>query len=147
MLILFQENYIKKTLILLKMNEIMSTFTSEIFSKYYETNEKEVFTEESHRYLQLISNIMYRMTQTCSDYVFQISHLASFSQNFSFKHWSKTKQLMYYIHDTANYQIIYRMNEENADLIDYSDMNFAVCKMTCRSTGEYIFMLNENLIS
>ena len=39
------------------------------------------------------------------------------------------------------------MNEENADLIDYSDANFAVCKMTRRSTGEYIFMLNEGPIS
>ena len=47
-----------------------------------------------------------------------------------------------------NYQIIYdRVNEENADLIDYSDMNFAACKMTRRSMEEYIFMLNDSPIS
>src|SRR5204863_1260024 len=52
MLILFQENYMKKTFILLKMNEIMSVFILRILSKYYETNKKKIFTEESHKYLQ-----------------------------------------------------------------------------------------------
>src|SRR5436190_23312901 len=85
-LIFFQKDYMKKTLILLKMNETTSASILEISSKYYETNEKEVFTEKSHKYFQLISNIMYEMIQTCSDYVFQISHLAFFFQNFSFKH-------------------------------------------------------------
>ena len=68
----------KKTLILLRMNETMSASTLEISDKYYEINEKEAFTEEFHKYLQLIDNIMYEMIQTCSDYVFQISHLAFF---------------------------------------------------------------------
>ena len=88
------------------------------------------------------------MTQTRPDYAFQISHLASFSRNPSSKHWGGTKQLMRYIHGTTNYRIIYGgVNEENADLIGYSDTNFAACKMTRRSTGEYIFMLNEGPIS
>src|SRR5204862_3733051 len=77
-LIFFQENYMKKTLILLKMNKIISAFTFKISDKYYETNEKKVFTEKSHKYFQFISNIMYRMIQTHSDYVFQISYLTSF---------------------------------------------------------------------
>src|SRR5436189_5338933 len=67
-LILFQENYMKKTLILLRMNEATPASTLRIPGKYYETNEEEVFTEESHRYLQLIDNAMYRMIQTHSDY-------------------------------------------------------------------------------
>ncbi len=55
---------------------------------------------------------------------------------------------MHYIHDMTNYQIIYdEVNEENMNLIDYSDTNFAACKMTHRSTKEYIFMLNDDLIS
>src|SRR6266487_5687423 len=103
MLTLSQESYIKKTLILLRMNEIILASTSEILDKYYEINKKEVFTEESHKYLQLISNIMYEMTQTCSDYAFQISHLASFSWNHSSKHWGGTKQLMRYICGMADY--------------------------------------------
>src|SRR5216117_2323538 len=47
-LILSQESYMKKTLILLRMNEAMPASTPGIPSKYYEANEKEVFTEESH---------------------------------------------------------------------------------------------------
>ena len=78
MLILFQENYMKKALILLEMNEATPASTLRIPSKYYEANEEEVFTEEFHKYLQLISNAMYEMTQTCPDYAIQISHLASF---------------------------------------------------------------------
>ena len=148
MLILFQENYMKKTLILLKMNEIMSAFIFEISDKYYEANEKKASTEKSHKYLQLIDNVMYKIIQTCSNYVFQISHLAFFFQNSSFKHWDESKQLMHYIHSIVNYWIIYsRVNEKNADLINYSDTNFAVCKMTCISTKEYIFMLNDDFIS
>ena len=77
-LIFFQKNYMKKTLILLKMNEITSASTFRIFSKYYKTNEKKVFIEESYKYFQLISNIMYKIIQTCSDYIFQFSHLAFF---------------------------------------------------------------------
>jgi len=78
MLILFQESYMKKTLILLRMNKITSASILRISDKYYEANDEEVFTKESHKYLQLIDNIMYRMIQTHSDYIFQISHLASF---------------------------------------------------------------------
>jgi len=51
MLILFQENYMKKTLILLKINEIISASISEISDKYYKINEKEASTEESYKYL------------------------------------------------------------------------------------------------
>ena len=138
----------KKTLILLRINEIISAFIFRIFSKYYKINEKKIFIEKSHKYFQLISNIIYKMIQTCFDYIFQISHLTFFFQNFSFKHWDESKQLMHYIHSIVNYWIIYsRVNEKNADLINYSDTNFAVCKMTCRSTEEYIFMLNNDLIS
>ena len=61
MLILSQENYIKKTLILLKMNETMSASILRIFSKYYKINEKEIFIEESYKYFQLINNIMYKI--------------------------------------------------------------------------------------
>ncbi len=50
-LILSQENYMKKTLILLRMNETILAFTLKISDKYYETNEKKVFTEESYKYL------------------------------------------------------------------------------------------------
>ena len=61
-MILFQENYMKKTLILLKMNEIMSAFIFKISDKYYKTNEKEIFIKKSHKYFQLINNIIYKMT-------------------------------------------------------------------------------------
>ena len=44
MLTFFQESYMKKTLILLKMNETTSASIFRISDKYYETNEKKVFT-------------------------------------------------------------------------------------------------------
>ena len=61
-LILSQENYMKKILILLKMNETISAFISEISDKYYEINEKKASTEKFYKYFQLISNIIYEMT-------------------------------------------------------------------------------------
>ena len=48
----------------------------------------------------------------------------------------------------TDYWIIYdKVNEENTNLINNSDTNFAVCKMMHRSMREYIFMLNEDFIS
>src|SRR6266516_3278999 len=58
-LIFSQENYMKKTLILLRINEIILASILKILNKYYKINKKEVFTEESHKYFQLISNIIY----------------------------------------------------------------------------------------
>ena len=50
-LILSQKDYMKKTLILLEMNETMSASIFKISGKYYEANDQEIFTEESHKYL------------------------------------------------------------------------------------------------
>ena len=78
-MIFFQENYIKKTLILLKINKIILISISEISDKYYKINEKEIFIKKSYKYLQFINNIMYRIIQTYFDYIFQILYFVFFS--------------------------------------------------------------------
>ena len=90
----------------------------------------------------------YKMIQIWSDFVFQISYLASFLKNSSSEHFSSMKYLIHYLCRTADYHIIYdRINEKSADLVDYSDSNFNICRVTRWSTDKYIFMLNRNSIS
>src|SRR5438034_9874405 len=77
---LSQKDYIRKVLELLNMNEDHSTATFSISGKYYESNLRTVSVKDSHNYLHIINNMMYEMIQTQPDFVFQISHLASFSK-------------------------------------------------------------------
>ena len=91
---------------------------------------------------------MYEIIQIQLNFVFQISHLASFSKIFNNKHFSNMKHLICYLCRMMNYHIIYdRINEKNANLVEYSDLNFDVCKMTKQSTNKYIFMLNRDSVS
>ena len=106
--------------------------------------------KDSHNYFHIISSMMYEMIQIWSDFVFQISHLASFLKNSSNEHFSSIKHLIYYLCETADYHIIYdelKDKNKNADLVEYSDSNFDACRTTRQSTGEYIFMLNRSSVS
>ena len=76
---------------------------------------------------------MYEMIQIQSDFVFQISYLASFSKNSNNEHFSNMKHLICYLHETADYRIIYsrlKDRDKNADLVEYSDSNFSVYRVT-----------------
>ena len=143
---LSQEDYIRKILELLNMNKDHSTATSDISGKYYEANSGSAFIEDSHSYLHLINILMYEMIQTCPDYAFQISHLASFAKNPSSKYFGAIKHLICYLHGMVNYCIIYSSIDE-ADLFGHSDANFGACRITRQSTEAYVFMLNGDLIS
>jgi len=47
-----------------------------------------------------------------------------------------------------NYCIDYsKTTEAEADLVEYSDLNFRACKITRQSTEKYIFMLNDESVS
>ena len=64
------------------------------------------------------------------------------------EHFDDVKHLIRYLHGIANYYIIYNsISDENANLIKYSNSNFRACRLTRRSTENYIFMLNEGPIS
>src|SRR5207247_5625323 len=100
---------------------------------YYEYNVESLSIENSHNYLYIIDRMMYEMIQTQLNFVFQISHLASFLKNSSNEHFSNMKHLIHYLHEMVNHCIIYsklKDDDKSADLVDYSDLNFSVCRMT-----------------
>ena len=130
---LSQKDYIKKVLELLNMNEDHSTAMSDVSEKYYENNFRTASVKDFHNYLHIIDSIMYEMIQTQLNFVFQISHLASFLKNSSNEHFSNMKHLIHYLHEMVNHCIIYsklKDDDKSADLVDYSDLNFSVCRMT-----------------
>ena len=61
-------------------------------------------------------------------------------------HWRAAKKVLRYLQGTKNYMLIYRWTDE-LEVISYSDLDFAGCVDSQKSTSGYIFMFASGAIS
>ncbi|BAT79480.1 hypothetical protein VIGAN_02237600 [Vigna angularis var. angularis] len=61
-------------------------------------------------------------------------------------HWKTAKRVMRYLHRTNDYMLTYRRSDR-LEITGYSDLDFAGCQDSLRSTSSYIFMLASDAVS
>ena len=61
-------------------------------------------------------------------------------------HWRDAKKVLRYLQGTKNYMLMYRLTDE-LEVIGYSDLDFAGCVDSQKSTFGYIFMFAAGAIS
>ena len=61
-------------------------------------------------------------------------------------HWKAAKKVMRYLQGTKDYKLTYRHTDQ-LKMIGYSDLDFAKCVDTRKSTSGYIFLISGGAIS
>ena len=85
-------------------------------------------------YASIVESLLYAQTCTRPDISFAVSMLGRYQSNPSMIHWKATKKVMRYLQGTKEHMITYRKSD-HLEVIKYSDLDFAGCLDTRRSTS------------
>ena len=72
--------------------------------------------------------------------------LGIYQSNPGIDQWKVAKKVMRYLQGITNYVLMYR-NTENLEVIGYSNIDFAGCMNSIKSTSSYVFMLASGAVS
>ena len=72
--------------------------------------------------------------------------LGRYQSNPGIDHWKATKKVMRYLQGTKDYMLMYRWTV-NLEVIGYSDLDYAGCIDSRKSTSGYVFMLAGGAVS
>jgi transposase InsO family protein len=96
-------------------------------------------------YAETVGMLFYLATCTRPDIAYAVGVLARFISKPRQKHWVRVKGVLQYLKQTADYGIIYGL--EDALLEGYTDSDYAADPDKRRSTGGYVFLLAGGAIS
>jgi hypothetical protein len=101
--------------------------------------------KDAGRYAETVGMLLYLTTSTRLDMAYAVGVLARFISKPREEHWAHVKSVLHYLKQTAEYGIIYGL--EDAPLEGYADSDYAVDPDKRRSTGGYVFLLAGGAIS
>jgi len=94
-----------------------------------------------------IGAIIYAMTITRPDTAYAASSVAQHAANPGPEHWKALKRIYDYLRSTIDYRLTLGGTSGKTELVGYSDASYAEDPDTRRSTGAYIFTINDRPIS
>lgn len=106
------------------------------------TEDEEVLDQKS--YQSLIGSLMYLALCTRPDIAFAVGMLARFNSKPNQSHWTAAKRVLRYLRGTANFGVVY---SGNANLVGYSDADWAGSLDDRKSTSGYIFQVSGGPVS
>ena len=109
-------------------------------------NDLERRTMESIPYALVVGSLMYAQTCTRPDINFAIGMLGQYQSNPGMDHWKVTKKVLRYLKGTKDYMLTYKRSN-HLEVIGYSDLNYADCADSRKSTFDYMFLLAGGAIS
>ena len=89
---------------------------------------------------------MYAQVCTRSDIILVVGMLGRYQSNPGLDHWKATNKVMRYLQGTEDYKLMCKRTS-NLEVVSYSDLDFASCVDSCKSTSGYIFILAGGAIS
>ncbi|XP_065630482.1 secreted RxLR effector protein 161-like [Quercus suber] len=97
-------------------------------------------------YAFTVRSLMYAQTCTRPDISFLVGMLGRYQSNPGLDHWKAAKKVIRYLRGTKNYMLTFK-RFDNLEVIGYSDLDFARCIDSRKSTFGYLFMLAGGAIS
>ena len=101
---------------------------------------------ESIQYASVMGSLMYLQTCRRPDISFAVRMLGRYQSNPGIDHWKAAKKVMRYLQGTKDYMLTFRRSDQ-LKVIGYSDLDFAGCVDSRKSTFGYLFLLGEGKIS
>ena len=109
-------------------------------------NEWEWKQMEGIPYASTVGSLMYAQTCTKPDISFATGMLGRYQRNLGLDHWKAAKKVMRYLQGTKDYMLTFKRSD-NLEVIGYSDLYFARCVDSRKSTFSYLFMFDGGTIS
>ena len=89
-------------------------------------------------YTSSIGSLLYAQVCTIPDIAFVVGLLGRYQSSPGIDHWRAAKKVMRYLQGTKDYMLMYRRTY-SLEVISYSDVDFAGCVDSRKSTSGYIF--------
>ena len=97
-------------------------------------------------YASAVGSLMYSQVCTRPDIAFVVGVLGRYQSNPGLDHWRAAKKVMRYLQGTKDYMLMYKPTY-SLEVIGYSDLGFAGCVDSRKSTSGYIFKLDDGVVS
>ncbi len=98
-----------------------------------------------HKYQQVIESLMYAAIHTRFNIAFALNWLSQYLSDFAKHHEHALKKLMQYICFIIDLDITYEVSE-SMKLVEYSDSDYVLNRLDCKSILVYIYMLDEESV-
>ncbi|GMF39173.1 unnamed protein product [Phytophthora fragariaefolia] len=105
-------------------------------------------TSEILPYRELVGSLQYLVTASRPDIAHAVRHLGKYLSNFDHTHFAEAKRVLRYVQATKDYGLVQDVSEgTSAELVIYSDADYANDPADRRSISGYVTMLDGNVIS
>lgn len=136
---LHQKAYIKKILERFRMVDAKPVSTpADPHTTLYPVSDDDV-KSESVPYREAVGSLIFLAVVSRPDIMYAVNSVSKFLSNHNDTHWRAVKRIFAYLVGTCDLKIEYRSGGSNADLIGYSDADFAGDVETRRSTTGFVF--------
>jgi hypothetical protein len=98
-------------------------------------------------YASAVGSLMYAQVCTRPDLAFVIGMLGRYQKNPGNPHWDGVKKALRYLQGTKGLILTYKKSDAPLEIVGYSNLDFAGCLDTEKSTSGYIFTLANVAIS
>ena len=97
-------------------------------------------------YASIVGSLIYAQVYTRPNIAFAVVMLGRYQNNPGIDHWKAAKKVMGYLQGTKDYMLMYRQTD-NLEVIGYSNLDYAGCIDSQKSTLGYVFMLAGGTVS
>jgi hypothetical protein len=98
------------------------------------------------RYQQAVGSLMWAMTGTRPDIAYAVGKLSRHCNSPTRRHWTAVQRVFRYLRGTASYSISYQATGESADLVSFSDADYAGDTDDRKSTSGEVFTYAEGAL-
>ena len=99
-------------------------------------------------YASAVGSLMYAQVCTRPDIAYAVGVLGRYQSNLGMDHWRVAKKVMRYLQGTKDYMLMFMHRQNNnLDLVGYSNAYFAGCVDSRKSTFGYIFIMASGVVS
>jgi len=102
--------------------------------------------ENAIPYREAVGSLIYIATLSRPDIMYAVSMVSRFLNCYSNVHWNAVKKIFKYLKGTSSYGLMYCGNKES-NVKSYSDVDYAGCLDTRRSTTGYVLIKNGAAIT
>ncbi|RVW82847.1 Retrovirus-related Pol polyprotein from transposon TNT 1-94 [Vitis vinifera] len=148
---LSQETYINKVLERFQMKDCSPSIAPIVKGDRFNLdqcpkNDLEREKMKNIPYAFVFGSLMYVQVCTRPDIAFAVGMLGRYQSNPGMDHWKAAKKVMRYLQGTKDYMLMYRRTN-NLEVIGYSNLDYAGCIDSRKSTSGYVFMLASGAVS
>lgn len=102
---------------------------------------------ENVPFREAVGSLMFLAIVSRPDLAYALNNVSKFLNKHNESHWQAVKRIIKYLSGTLDYGILYEKNENDMNLVGFSDSDFAGDPETRRSTSGFAFCLASGVVT